>query len=393
MITRPDSWPGAGPIAQEGWHNIVLSPEDAYGPAMGTSSCHPSADPLEIGPQAAAAVCGLTGLWSGIDEAPLDRREPLPAESVRVARTFFRHLDADAVDTQLRDGVLSMAGGLPIPRVGNSRAVEVRDVPLATSTMAEDLWAKHHRVLRGDRAEMPETEIKKIGGWTLVKHFFSFLWAAIKGAVAGWAPALARRVGGSVASALQRGLLGGTNESAYRVVVWGTLPDGSPAGWDEIGQAAGRLSEVVGDPAGRGIQAADSDLRQVWHDYVRATLTLADAGDRSAQLPPVQVGVTRGVLSRTNDCAPRPGSDFGPFPDNLRVVGQSTSRLPMCSRSRSHERTWVGRGWTPPSVRTATVLSGRSTSGRQGIRTASPSVRRPGSAWPSCSCGTRYASC
>ena len=322
IVTRPDCWPGASPVAEEGWHNVVVSPEDAFGPSMAHQQLAPTDDPFEIGPHTAAAVCGLTGLWAGFAEAPLDERELLPAEQVRVARTFFRYLDADEVDTQLRDGVLSMAGGLPLPMVGTDRAIVVEDVPQATSQMADNLWAKHAAVLRGSRAAMPAIEIKEIRGLRLVKEFFAFLGAAILGAPLGWSRALARNLASGVAGALQRTLLGG-DQSAYRVVVFGIGADGLPAGWNELGSAAGRLSELVADPTDRVSQLGNTDMGHVWRDYVRATLTLADAGDRSPQLPPISLGVSTGVLPRTSDCAPGPGSDFDSFQDGLHhVVGR-----------------------------------------------------------------------
>jgi len=321
IVTRPDCWPGPSPVAEESWHNVIISPEDAFGPSTPHERLGPTGDPVEIGPHAAAAICGLTGLWAGIEAAPLDGRELLPAEQVRVARTFFRYLDADEVDTQVRDGVLSMAGGLPLPMVGNDRAVVVEDVLRETSHMADNLWAKHAAVLRGSRVAMPAIEVREIKGLRLVKEFFAFLGAAILGAPLGWSRALARNLASGVAGTLQRTLLGG-DQSAYRVVVFGVGADGMPAGWHELGSAAGRLSELVAGPTDRVTQLAHTDLGHVWHDYVHATLTLADAGDRSSQLPPIALGVSTGVLPRAADCAPGPGSDFT-VPDALqRIVGK-----------------------------------------------------------------------
>ncbi len=319
LITRPGCGPGPSPAAQEGWHNVVVSPEDAYGPSMSHKQLQSTDDPFEIGPHAAAAVCGLTGLWAGIDSAPLDGVGQLPAEQVRVARSFFRYLDADAVEVQLRQGVLTMSAGLPMPMVGSERAVAVEDVPRATTKMATAFWDKHGPVLRGPRATLTQVPVKEIGGWQLVKEFFAFLGASLRGLPLAWSAALVNRIASGVAGTLQRRILGG-DQSAYRVVVLGIDADKRPAGWRELGAAATELGELVREPGEELAQLADSDLRALWVDYVGATLTLADAGSRSPQLPPIQAGVHTGVLPDAGDCAPGPDSDFTDLPDSLQAT-------------------------------------------------------------------------
>src|SRR4051812_38583179 len=115
-VTRLGCGPGVGRVAREGWHNVVLSPEDARGPASGHRQLDPSRDPLDVGPHAAAALCGVVGLWLGVDQGPLDGRAVPPGQHARVARAFFRSLDANDVEQALRVGVMSMSGELPRPR-------------------------------------------------------------------------------------------------------------------------------------------------------------------------------------------------------------------------------------------------------------------------------------
>ena len=139
-------------------------------------------------------MSGLTGLWSGIDAAPLDGRDQLPAEQVRVARTFFRYLDADAVEMHMRQGVLTMSAGLPLPMVGSDRAVEVEDVSRAAAKMAAAFWDKHRAVLKGPRETALAVPVKEIGGLALLKEFFSFLGAALRGLPLAWSAALRNKI-------------------------------------------------------------------------------------------------------------------------------------------------------------------------------------------------------
>ena len=319
IITRPGCWPGESPLSAEAWHNVVISPEESQGPAMGHEQLGPTDDPFEVGPPAAAAICSLAGLWTGIDEGPLDGKPFLPAGYVRVARSFFRYLDADAVDTQMRDGVLAMSGGLPLPMVGTLRAVPVEDVALATGGMADQLWTKHAAVLLGPRDELPPVTRIKVSAGQLIKYFFAFLGSALRNAPQAFAQALFRQAASGLAAALQNRILGGAN-SAYLVVVKGVRADGMPADWQDLAPAATQLNELLSDPNNRMQHEATRSLGHVWRDYVAATLTLADAGTRSPQLPPVAIGTQRGVLPRAADCAPGPGSDFTDVPEGLRSV-------------------------------------------------------------------------
>ncbi len=315
-VTRPGRGPGAGMISREGWHNIVLSPEESRGPGLGYQRLTSTDDPIEVGADAAAAICGLTGLWDGIAEAPLDGRPLLPAQHARVARAFFRRLEADKVEESVRAGVLSMAGELPKPRVDTGRAVAVENVGLATSTMADQLWAKNVDVLQGPRDQRVPVEPKPIGAGQAIKMLFRFLGAAIKGAPKAWMQDLLRRASSGIASAVQHAVLG-RGESAYAVVVHGMKADGTPASWSDLGAASSQLSEIVSDPGAVAGHHAQAGLPRVWRDYVGAAFTLADAGYRTPELPPVIVGVDRGIIIRPGDCVPGPESDFTAVPVTL----------------------------------------------------------------------------
>lgn len=318
-VTRPGCGPGPGAVAREGWHNLVLSPEDSRGPGLGHQRLEGTDDPLEVGSHTAAGLCGVLGLWSGLDEAPMDSVNLLPAQHARVARTFYRSLDACDVEQSLRASVLSMSGELPRCRVGNGRAVRVEDVALATSTMADQLWSRHAGVLIGPRSQQTPTTAKPISVGRAIRMLFSFLKAAIRNAPMAWYQALTNKIASGVAAQVQRSVLGRA-PSAYEVVVRGVRADGSRASWSDLAAASAQLGEVVSEPVGRSQHLAHASLETLWRDYVSATLTLADAGDRAAHLPPVTVGVDRGVLPGPADCAPGADAAFAAIPPALQDV-------------------------------------------------------------------------
>ena len=129
VITRPGGVADAEDLGRDGWHNVIISPEDARGPGLGHQVLGPTDDPALIGGPAATAVAGLTGLWRGLPEAPLDDVAVPPGQSVRVGRAFFRSLDASAVEDSIRDGVTSVSGGLPAVRVAGAQSLRIGPPP------------------------------------------------------------------------------------------------------------------------------------------------------------------------------------------------------------------------------------------------------------------------
>lgn len=308
LVARPDAAPRAE-VAREGWHNILISPEDSRGPGMGRRVFTDDNDPLHLAGPAAAAVAGLVGLWSGVAEAPLDSVSPPPGHTVRLARTFTRGFTASEVEQQVRSGVLTTTGGLPAPRQQSAMSVYADDVPAATSAMAGALWQKHRSILRGPRASVPADTAEEIGGGQAFKMFLGFLWNSLKGSPTRWYNGVVHAVSSATAKVTHE-MVFGAAPSSYAVVVGGVRADGNPAGWEDLALASSQMSEALNQ--GQHQQAAPADLSVVMKDYVAGALTLADGGDHAHQMPPIQIGPDRAVLRDASDCAPGPQ-------DNLQI--------------------------------------------------------------------------
>lgn len=306
VVSRQDATAGSAAVAREGWHNVVISPEDAAGPGLGHRMLPATDDAIEIGPPAAAVLAGLTGLWSGVPQAPLDDQPILPGNTVRVARGYYRRLDATTVQQSVRNGVFTVQSGLPRPRTGTGQAATVEDTPAATTAMAQQLWTKHQSVLRGPRVEPPPSTATKVGPLHAVRMLFGFIWATVRNAPMNWYRTMLNTVASKTASAVQSGVFGKA-PSSYEVVVRGVRRDGRPADWRELAAASGQLEDALVE-AGQLSQPARADLGGLWQDYVGAALTLADAGDRGTQagLSPITVGTDLGVIRRSADIAPGP---------------------------------------------------------------------------------------
>lgn len=315
LLARPGVEPPAeARIAVDGWHNLLIAPEDRPGPALGHVPLPPDVSPAEIGRHAAPVLAGALGLWSELDHAPLDQAPVMPGEVVRLTRSFYRKIDTGRTESDLRRELLSHHGTLPLPSDQSAQVVYVNDVALATTTMAEKFWQKHAEVLKGPRRNYDRApDAEKIGIGAALKLFFGFLWAAIKNAPAAWYAAMIDSVSTGLAATMNRAVFG-VADSAYEVVVNGRTARGTRAEWSDIAYATSQLSgALAGQPAG-GQHSARVDLSAVWQDYSRAAMTLADAGARSTELPPVKVGVNRAIVGTAAEIIPGHAQRFSNIP-------------------------------------------------------------------------------
>lgn len=297
----------------EGWHNLLIAPEDSAGPGLGTVALDRCTDPLDVAQQVAPVVASVAGLWHGIDRVVFDDRAILPGHTLRAVRAFYRELDATGVEDQLRLQLFDSGGRLPLPRSGQSPVVYVQDVALATQTQARALWTKHRDVLRGGRAEVDTDERQVISPWAALKIFLSFTLAALRNAPAAWLSGMLSSASSVLATTVQHAVFG-RSESAYAVVAGGEL-----SSWQDIERGAEEISTMLGQqPEARHL--VQTDLTPLWVDYVNGALTLADGGRRSAGLEPVRVGTGIGVVRNSGDVVPSGADAFASIHPSLAAV-------------------------------------------------------------------------
>ena len=310
------------PPVVAGWHNILLSPEDSYGPGDAAYALPVSDGPKEIGMYAAPAVAAFGGLHSGIATSPLDDVVVLPGGQVRVARTFVNRIDASAVEAQLRRQVLSMEDGLPLVDPMGRETTYVEDVRAASLAMAGNVWRRHQGLLMGPRVKQQHEKPRDIGALDALKMLFGFLVAAIKNAPMQWWRSTVSRARTTLAVGVSDFVYGGDENSAYRVVVQGVGPNGLPSDWEDTLDAIVQFEVAVGGVQGTTAQREHESLAVLWQDAVAGALTLIDGAPRHDYLPPIAVGACRGILQRGANCVPPASAAFTGFP------GQLASLLP-----------------------------------------------------------------
>lgn len=303
-------------FAQAGWHNFVIAPEESAGPRLGRTLLHETDDPIDLGVHAAATCAGVLALWTGCEQSPLDGDQPRPGENARLARAYYRNLHATAVETELRRRVTSVEDGLPLPAHFGASVIFIENQSLATKTMSDQLWAKHKSILKGPRERAHVQKSKPIGAWEALKMMFGFLWAAIKNVPRSWVQRVASGMKAEAAAAVHS-LVFGSAPSQYTVIVDGVTPEGLPASWLDIGDAAEALDRVLEDAGIPGIHHPPVDMSPLWQDYAAGALTLADGGERTAELPPVQIGHQRAVLRHVSYAVPNSSARFLDIPPHL----------------------------------------------------------------------------
>lgn len=307
--------------ALAGWHNLLIAPEDSNGPGMGHVSLSATTDAVVIGRNAAPVIAGVTGLWAHVHHAPFDDLHVVPGDAIRLVRSFYRRLETTAAEHALRERVLDIGGPLPLPLDAGGGVVYVEDVPLATGMMAHNLWTKHQGMLIGSRVARPVDEgAQAIGLWRALVMFFSFLGSALRNAPMAFYNRVSRGISGAVASTVNSAVFG-ADSAAYTIVVNGVGPDGRSARWADFSAASNQMMAALGSDADSRQHAAATDLSRLWSDYTAGALTLADAGERSQGLPPVQVGANRAVIRIASDIVAGSARQFTDVPG---IIAAST---------------------------------------------------------------------
>jgi hypothetical protein len=303
-------------LVLEGWHNLLIAPEDSPSPDLGTTLLDGRTDPLDVARHIAPVIAGAAGLWAGLGSTPFDRLEVLPGQTVRAVRGFYRRLDSTEIENRLRTQLFTPTGQLPLPHGGQVPVVYAEDPALAAQSMARALWTKHRDVLRGARPPLESSPAQTISIWAALKMFTRFMWAALRRAPSTWLSAMIGSVSAAAASTVQSAVFGRT-DSAFAVVASPQL-----ANWQELARSAEEMSAAL---EGGAEQHARADLTPLWTDFINAALTLADGGRRSTGLEPVQVGAGVGVLARCADVMPSSTEQFSAIPASLAAVIEAGS--------------------------------------------------------------------
>ncbi len=307
VVTRLGARSG-GLVGVDGWHNLVLSPEDASDPSRPRKLHVGTAGPEDLARTVLPAIASLGALVVGVEESPLDGATVPPQGQFTVMRTFVRHLDGDDVRDALRAATLDLTDGYPLATEGTSSATYIENVAHASTTMARAVWQRHRSVLRSARQKPADQPVGGVGLWQAFRMLWSYLAAVVRNAPMTWVKA--KITSGKVWAASTATLAIFGRDSAYAVVVGGVRGDRA-VGLDDQLRALRELDSVLEHSAdGHEVHAS---LAGLWRDVVNAGLTLLDGKDRGPGIDAVRIGDQNGVLRYGSQAAP--SRAFASFPD------------------------------------------------------------------------------
>jgi len=299
-----------------GWHTVIVAPEDAWTPQLvATDLTYRHSDQLYTG-HVAAGLAGLTGLWIGVGEAPFDKTPVGTLPRPVVARAYLRRLDASGVAAAVRRKLTDVSDGLPRPRHGHAVCEHLRKPDAAAVNVARAVIQKHRGLFATQRVQS-QTGPQQLGTLAALRMFLSFVWSAIRRAP--WT--LVNNARSHTSAALSRRLqnaIFGPGDSQFELVTAGLTADGLPAGAADLARSAEELARRVHTVSAAAEQVVP-DAAPFWRDVVSGALTLADGGERSADVPPVMVGGLPGVVPDAGYLAPSPDVAFV-LPGQLAAV-------------------------------------------------------------------------
>lgn len=309
----------------EGWHNLLISPDDAAGPTRPHTTLEGSASDEDLARFALPAVAVLGALFDGLDVGPLDDFPPPPGAPFRVVRAFARHLDGGDVREALQAQVLGLADGYPlVVEGGTTRATYIENVDHANAQMAASVWARHQDVYLSARRQPELAPVEALGFWKAFRMLWSFLWAALKNAPGDWANKVIYTGKSWAANTATRAIFG--QNSAFTVVVGG-VRGGQASDWKSQVQALSDLENSLG-PAAEGHQV-HARLDSLWQDMVAGGLTLLDGQARRSDMESARIGTETGILRFGRMLAPsRADESFTAIPGPVRAVTQTDSLAP-----------------------------------------------------------------
>ena len=174
--------------------------------------------------------------------------------------------------------------------------------------------------LIGDRVAVPRADVRPIGALDAITMFVDFLVVAIGRAPGAWARAIYQKWSAKAADVLQRQVFG-RDQSAYNVIVNGITASGQQASWFDVQAAAGSIEDALSDAGATVLgQQGPASLSRLWSDYVDGALSLADAGERVAELPVPTVDSKRAVMRWARDVVPDSSHRFCGFEAELGAI-------------------------------------------------------------------------
>ncbi|MBI8989502.1 hypothetical protein [Corynebacterium meridianum] len=310
MITRVGGRTGDDLPVFEDCVNLLLAPEDSLGPNNNAVTFDVDSPSEDFMLYCAAGVTSVFGVWCGIEGNPTHGFPHSRDGNFHLVRSYYRRIDAQAVQQQLKFGILDTeTNPRPVSTVGGRLVYGdyAPDKEKFTRNATDEFMHHYRDQLRGPRFNPKVEDTQRITIGKAIGTFmktFAVNFISHSGRVFSTLTEEGKR---SAELKLQEKLYGMTGS---RVQV-----GGDPRGPGTVSRGSGPRAGAVRD------EELARELRGMWRTYVNMSLTMIDGKPRSiGQDPrprlPVAVQVPSApdearVARSANDVVPGPGCHFG----------------------------------------------------------------------------------
>lgn len=297
----------------KGFTNLMLAPEDSPGPESATVPFHFDQLDNRFTLHCVAGIASLFGLWEGSTNAPVSRLEPASGVTFRLVRAFYRRIDGQDVQAQLKARIFDTSSN-PLPRLnrpGHEVSAQYTEDPRAFSSgAAEELLHEFSQRIEGKTTQAMSEKTRRITSGGAIGEFFG-IWA--KKMVTTPARFGGRILGESTSfidDTVQSTLYG----EGSRIRVGGSAIE------EPSGSVSGPMNAQGGRRENQRVQAT-RELGLLWASYANVAMTLLDANPRTmsesaGQRSYPQVVQEQGtnsvwVAQKSADVIPGPSANFG----------------------------------------------------------------------------------
>lgn len=157
-----------------GYTNLMLAPEDSQSPGTATVTYRHGDTDHRFTLHCVANIASLYGLWEGSTSTPIEQLVPAKGSSFRLVRSFYRRIDGQAVQSRLKEDILSTTEN-PLPRLdrpGREQTAQYAENPDSFAQKAAQEILDEFRVpLIGEETLAHVQKTKTISSGAAIRQF------------------------------------------------------------------------------------------------------------------------------------------------------------------------------------------------------------------------------
>ncbi|WIM67612.1 hypothetical protein QP027_11080 [Corynebacterium breve] len=274
------------PVPLMSFSSVAIAAEDSAAPGSAMSPVVRSDDPVGAAEVAAPTIATMCGLWITEKSSALidDRGHAIATGdeySFRLARAFYRNINASTAEAELRSRAIDISQDLPRPQTIDGRQIMVLQRPDEVLPQVSDLLiGNYYDSLITAPAQVKGREATQTSAWAALSDFSKKFFRSLIGTPQDWKAAASATLHRGVAQAVQRNLYGDT--SGVEIVLGSYQGQGQNRSLSEFSREASRAAATANEISKQEGLSVDPPpaLSDMWNGYQSMALTLVDGTDR-----------------------------------------------------------------------------------------------------------------